>query len=554
MSSHYSKVNNRTQATIVPPVWPNYFSESHPEHTVYKLLSRLPTNYTVYYSKKFKGAQQAKEECEVDFLIFDGHKNLICLEVKGGIIKYDGTYSQWYQNDKPLNTAPDRQASAARAAVIEFLGPLGRDINIDWALCFPNCCLPQHAGSIPEVPRQLIIDSNDLQDFDAAISRIEKYFEQHHGRSGTSTHNAKELAIKLQRSMQFVTKIGHRIARDSNMIAEATEEQMDVLYDLELNNRVLVEGYAGTGKTLIAQEYAKRLEQDGKRVLLLFFNRMIANHVRYSFDRESTIECQTFHQFARQTIEKVDPTWWDNQDRKLSNFWDEVIPLQLMEVLSNPNLSEYKFDAIIVDEGQDFKSDWFETLDELLVTPESKFIVFFDSNQDLFNRWKEVPWATTATRKLLTRNCRNTRKIVSYLQEKLPSKMRPFDKSPEGSTVAERSYTSADEACALLKADIEKLLSEDVNPGQIVILSNAETWSKSDFSGLTSVRRHKLEWARKINPRSRSIHISTINQFKGMEADVILLTDIPKNEEFVQRLYTQVTRAIAHVIVYYKPT
>lgn len=535
---------------MIPPVWPGIFSVNHPEHTVYQLLRGLPENFTVFYSKKFKGSKKAKEECEIDFLIFDGLKNLICLEVKGGQIDYNGLLSKWYQNENELKVSPDRQASAARAAVIEFLDFLGKDINIDWALCFPDCSLPDHVGMVSEVPRQLIIDSSQLSDFNISIARINSYFEERHGRQGATLTAKTELKLKLQRSLSFVSKIGHQIARDSNMIAEATEEQMDVLFDLELNNRVLVEGYAGTGKTMIAQEFAKRLEQDGKRVLLLFYNRMITNHVRYGLERNSTITCETFHQFSRRIIEKKDPDWWQ-ENKKSDNFWEEIVPLQLIESLSCQEILKIKFDAIIVDEGQDFKKDWFETLEAFLTDKDSKFVVFFDAAQDLFKRWEDVPWSPIATRKLLTRNCRNTRKIVSYLQEKLPSKMRPFERSPEGTEVIERVYASNQEACRLVTADIEKLLSEDVRPGQIVILSNAESWSESAISNLQSVKGIQLEWARKIDIRSRSIQLSTIKQFKGMEADVILLTDVPKNDDLVDRLYTQVTRAKAHTIVYF---
>ena len=59
-------------AVLIPHIWPGIFPVGHPEHDVFCALASLPENYTVFYSKKFKGALNSKEECEVDFLIFDG--------------------------------------------------------------------------------------------------------------------------------------------------------------------------------------------------------------------------------------------------------------------------------------------------------------------------------------------------------------------------------------------------------------------------------------------------------------------------------------------------
>ena len=77
-------------ATIYPEFFPKIDSENDPEKLVFNKLKSLPENYTIFYSKKFKGKFKTKEEAEIDFIIFDGSKNIICLEVKGGEIEYNG--------------------------------------------------------------------------------------------------------------------------------------------------------------------------------------------------------------------------------------------------------------------------------------------------------------------------------------------------------------------------------------------------------------------------------------------------------------------------------
>jgi hypothetical protein len=69
---------------------------------------------------------------------------------------------------------------------------------------------------VSEVPKELIIDSATLGDLPLAIEKVNKYFEEHHGRSGVTATHAAEIIKILQRSMGFVSKLGHRFARDSS--------------------------------------------------------------------------------------------------------------------------------------------------------------------------------------------------------------------------------------------------------------------------------------------------------------------------------------------------
>ena len=50
--------------------------------------------------------------------------------------------------------------------------------------------------------------------------------------------------------------------------SELSKEQMDV-YEASLNNNIMINGAAGSGKTILAIYRAKQLEQDGKKVLFI---------------------------------------------------------------------------------------------------------------------------------------------------------------------------------------------------------------------------------------------------------------------------------------------
>ena len=186
-------------AKLFPEVYPKDPNERDPEYLIFEILKELPDTYSVIYSKKFKGGERGKEEAEVDFLIFDGKKNLICLEVKGGEIAYNGEQRKWYQNGKPMDKAPDWQASSASHAVIDYLGTDASGININWALAFPQCTRPAGSGRIPEVPNELILDAETLLDPQAAIQQLCDYNESHMGRDGASKYQASNILFGIKK-------------------------------------------------------------------------------------------------------------------------------------------------------------------------------------------------------------------------------------------------------------------------------------------------------------------------------------------------------------------
>lgn len=58
-------------SNMYPSEFPKHPSPHDPEFEVFQYLRLLPANYKVYYSKKFKGGDFYREECELDFIVFD---------------------------------------------------------------------------------------------------------------------------------------------------------------------------------------------------------------------------------------------------------------------------------------------------------------------------------------------------------------------------------------------------------------------------------------------------------------------------------------------------
>jgi len=537
-------------ARMYPEFLGDEYTSTNPEAIVFESLKQLPDHYAVIHSKKIKGGSKHREEVELDFIIFDGKKNLICLEVKGGEISFDGQTNRWFQNGKEMHKKPDWQASRACHAVIEFLGRDAANVNINWALCFPHSSRADDRTRVAEVPQALLLDESNLDDFTTAIAAIEKYNETKINKPGLNNRfEGDRILSALLQSIGFIKMLGVRTVREQNQLIKMTESQMEAMEDFEVNPRMAVMGFAGTGKTVLATEYATRLATREQSVLFLFYNRLIANTVRRGIERELPINITTFHSFAKRLIDDQDPSWWD-ENKKNDDFWQEDIPLKLLDL--DPHQLP-KFDTIIVDEAQDFKPDWFEIIELMLSNNDSRYLIFYDENQDIFGRWNKLPaWADGFTKKVLRRNCRNTINITKYLQELIPSNMVPFEQSPVGEEVKVVTSHSQAEETEAVKTDIEKLLSRGVNPADILVLTN-KPMPESSIKPIEKVGGVKFEWCgRKPNHRSKCIQTSNINNYKGLESPVVLIVDFAKEDVKAkpEYLYTQASRAKNILIVY----
>ena len=538
-------------AKMYPEVFPGARNIDNPEYIAYESLRQLPDSYVVLYSKRIQGGLFGKPECEIDFIISNQRDVLVCLEVKGGILEYDGAQDRWKQNNKWMDKSPDRQAISAMHALLHELSKELCHVNVAWALCFPQCCVVKTTSPIG-VPLSRILDESRLAMITKEYPKLESEIREAFRKPGMSPKEAHDLIERLTRGIGFVQTLGVRIAREAKQLIQVTEEQCEALADLEINARMIVHGAAGTGKTVLAQELAKRLVAKRRSVLLLFYNRGIAAKVRHAFTRDQSILVTTFSSFAKRLVENNDGQWFDPSTTKDSEFWNLILPARLFEIRRD-NLPNY--DVIIVDEGQDFKPEWYEFLLTLLKSNnESQFIVFLDEHQDIFGHWKRFPCLAAPAKKVLTKNCRNTKAIVEYLENVYPTHMKSYDNSPSGVAVIKRIVRNDIEEQTQLIRDIKHLIGNDkVAPGSIVVLLNCQK-NESSIARTESIFGFPLVSTYDgYYPKERKIYYSSIEIFKGLEADIIFIICGGKNAAIPdnKRLYVQGSRA-KHVLYIYQ--
>lgn len=198
-------------------------------------------------------------------------------------------------------------------------------------------------------------------------------------------------------------------------VEQLTRDQYRIINQLRFMRRVRISGCAGSGKTLVATEKATRLAKGGTRVLFLCHNPLLAEHVQ-QLTAGSGVEVRDF---ARWTAELAgDPPAllgdgeWTHYDEPTQDTLDRAFD-QLAR-------GEGQLDAIVVDEGQDFRDEWWGVVEAGLAGASQGFLyIFHDNNQSLLAQRGRYPIDEPHVD--LSRNCRNAGRVLDL--------MRCFDSS-----------------------------------------------------------------------------------------------------------------------------
>lgn len=531
----------------------SYSGELRGEHKVYMALRNgLKGNYRVYCGLHFFNFYEncGPDEGEIDFLIF-GNDSLIALEVKGGNeIHYQPLERKWISKD--VNGAeheikdPFLQAGNAirnLADKIVASGLFGKDFSrfpfiFAHAVCFPDAVVvsdsfPAHA------PRDLFMDMSDLENVNSFISKIaertKKRFNKTKSLSDSDIKSIEETVIMPE--LKLVRTLSSRFEESKNEIKRLTIEQFNLLDFLGNRKRALIKGPAGTGKTLLAIEKAKTLSGKGLKVMLLCYNRPLGLKLKKVCE-ETTVYCDNYHNMVVE---------WCNEARLSippelgDDFWERDCPILLMEASEKLNR---KFDAIVIDEGQDFTKDWLESIEALLSSEsEGMMFIFYDPEQRIFRREQQIEFPIDDEPYELKFNCRNTKEINRYISKLVKIKSMSPKNAVSGERIEEFYYDSPKNALEIMNSIIDGLLSEGLKPEQITILSPFRR-KKSIMADFESIAEIPVEEG-DMQSKDGTILFSSIHRFKGLESDVVIICDIHEDSTYCNSnlIYVGASRA-----------
>ncbi|MEG4628682.1 nuclease-related domain-containing protein [Microcoleus sp. AR_TQ3_B6] len=503
-------------------------TQSYAEKTLFQIFEKnLSDDYVVFHGACWQHIGYVIEDREADFIIIHPDRGILIVEAKGGKISYDPVNMAWYQNKDKMKISPFEQAKQIKFRFLKFLNKYNefenKDFCIGHCVAFPD--IDDVVNNLPsEAPQEILLLRPQLGNISGWIFSVFDYY-----------YKAEKVFIKLgeQRTDSIINLIfpstvlkkyiANDIGENNQEILQLTEQQFDILNNLSFHLQCIVLGCAGSGKTQLAIEKARRLCQHLVKTLVICKSNNLSLYLAASL-----------------------------QDEIKSGY---CIVSSFEEIYPRKSQLTFDFTAIILDEGQDFEFKETNYLKKL-IPDDGIFYIFQDSNQKISKNANKFALQVHPT--VLDKNCRNTDKIFKYAEPFVSCTHAIKSSLMKGIDVESRVYEDTDDIFIFLEEDITNLVNNHhVSPNQIVILTDMYLSSKSILSQYSHIDRFELK-PYSFNKDKNTIQWSNIGMYKGLESDVIMLFFekekklIPSNWDIADR-YVGATRAKSFLVVYEPP-
>lgn len=515
----------------------------------------LPEDYTIYVQPNLDGNRP-------DIVIFHPMRGVFLIEIKdwkleryykkGGVLFLRG------EADKEI-PSPNSQISRYRNVFLEFMG----NLPVFCILNFPNAEKDEIKNFIKTDYFPIGYDNkNEIIAFITHSRGI----------------NLKEHENEIR---DFINPPKHKI--DYSYKIKLTTKQKNIIEHKE-NSWRRVMGVAGSGKTLIIANKAAKIASEGKKVLIVTFNKTLKAYIKERIEESqeefdwNLIECCHFHGFLKNYIKEN-----DGKAKKL----EEMVPKAQELIANEMNTKNRQYDAILIDEAQDFEKEWFDILLYFL-SKNNEVLLVADDKQNIYDR--ELSWINKSMAGFgyhfkgawgrLDENKRNNDylEVLEEADRFANLFLKEFlEKNPEKSLGTSmllkmtsknylRGFAHLFWRDMIDKLDFEiiekihaiyKYLREDkgydakdiaiLTPNRKLGKSIVESFQKNNIASMNIFGKGKKE---SFCLKEDEVKISTIHSFKGLESKaVIFINNNKDNISNAFETYVAITRAVDFLVV-----
>ena len=520
------------------PSEPTFPDDGGAERAIWEALrTHLPADVLLVAGQRI---QDGETERELDIVVAWPGVGVAVLEVKGGMVaREDGA---WWQGsgDARHRIDPVGQAQRGRHALQDLLGERrveGAHARAAHLVAFPHTYVPATWDAL-DLPRALVVDRADVEDGPAVVARVQRAILEHgQGRSPLASVDGFLRVLDPVLTGEAdgpEATTAHELRSD-----QLTKDQAAMLDKLRAFPRLRVVGGAGTGKTFLALDQARRRARVGDRVALLCYSRGLAAYLREFTSswpaRERPAYVGLFHDLPLRW--GAEPGTDDDGD-----YWERRLPLRLAE-LADAQPEAERFDTIIVDEGQDFGELWWSAVLRCLRDPDhGRLYVFMDDNQRIFPRDGAAPIDLPPVE--LDENLRSTKQIAQLFGSLSGAVLRA--RGADGPPVRIVDVP-AEDAVGHADTVVDQLLEAGYAPGRIALL--------------TTGRRHPVQVERVASVgypgywgeflAGEDVFYGHVLGFKGLERSVVVLAvnGLRDAERAREMLYAGLSRARSLLVV-----
>ena len=523
--------------TLIPEQ-PDFKGSTAEELVWNALLRQLPDGVTIIHGQRLTGDDK---DVEVDFLILWPGAGIAAIEVKGG--RVDVIDGRWFTSGAQgkrshLPTPPLEQAMIAKHTLVEYLRPrLSRLPGpISHLAVLPYTELPNDWDQ-PDAPRRQLVDGIEIDSLAAKIADQLRFDFDPERHDLTAGH---EFVLKnLRRTNQAVENFALKASEISDRADALSREQAKLIRILRHQNRAEISGGAGSGKTYLALLKAKALTQEGKKVALMCYSRGLGRFLQLFTaqwpDEDRPAFVGLFHDLP---ISWGAPTGSDDD----SEYWEQRLPTMLKE-LADERPRKSLFDAIVIDEGQDFSLLWWDAVQSCLRNQLADTLyVFTDERQRIFDRDGESPITMNPIQ--LDENLRNSSQIVAGITDLALEP--PIARNGPGDEI-KWVDVGLDAAVAEADGQVEALMDAGWEAGQIALLT---TGSRHPVQKeIVETEGIAAYWDQFF--AEEDVFYGHVLGFKGLErpAVVLCLNGFRDPQRAIDMLYVGMSRATTKLIV-----
>ena len=544
------------------PERPSEYTKSKAEIRLFSTFQAMENteDWTVLHSVSI-AKHETQSQGEADFVVIIPSSGVFVLEVKGGgISQRDGN---WYSKDR--NDAvhsiknPIEEANNAMHSIKDYVLNLSSLPNIKrvlfgFGVVFPDTSIHGTIRSV-EVADEQIADFDDClspQDLKTYLQKLSGYWKKRSTfeTSPITVAQCEELVNLLRPSFEGKLSLRSLIRNVENQVVDLTENQQDAFEMITENDRCIVRGDAGTGKTIIALHFAKQRAEENQQTGFFCYNKQLANYLKKNVPPQNNLICDSFTEYMESVVKRSGRSPESGSDSAARNrYYCEILPQLFMEAFLELDLPQ--FENLILDEAQDLITEtYLEALDFILKDglQNGKWYFFMDAEkQNLYQTGtKEADimellskYHASFTKCFLRDNCRNSVAIIEKIDSVFGFNTRHKHNDERGAEVIIKSYKKTTEQAEELETILRTLQREGISYNQIVILSPFRL--QNAVCSLVTATPVTSD----PNEKNKAVFASTIHSFKGLESPVVILTDIDSLTDEIRRniLYVGMTRA-----------
>lgn len=472
---------------------------------------------------------QSKIYGEIDFVVVC-KRGVACLEIKGG--RVECREGKWYFTDRygeerQKPEGPFAQVTGNMFSLLTAIrGKFANNQHIKFFLMACGVVFPdiEFKSTSQEIIPEIVYDTrtNNITDY---VNGVFDYWEARQRREPAklSKNDVKDIVNYLRGDFTFIPTLRDRLNNIENRLVRLTNEQAQIMNALGMNSHLLIEGNAGTGKTLLATEFARKRAEQGDRVLYLTFNKNLSNNINSQIERNDNLKVINIHALFGEYVQ-VDVAKMTENPQK---YFSEILPEEFFDWVSglaSEELEKLQYDLLVMDEGQDIiKPIYLYSLDALLKDGLEKgdWAIFYDEKQNIYNPeysdGMEIIDSYSCTRFKLFVNCRNTVQIGTYSSKTSGVEINEF-LHENGEEVQKVLYSDEADFKQKIKEILKNLRAEKVDLTDVMFLAP----KRYDNSILDRIGIEVNELGDNFDYDSPLPRYATIQGFKGLDAKIVI--------------------------------